>query len=265
LQLKLTLIPVFLCRERWRAKMAWYAYCISEQSNFQQGRVRRPFLIESLKGIQTSPVRGFPCGEFVVIVSEVEHAPALTQQSVMEHAHTVSECFKMATVLPFKFGTVFESDEALRQAVRNNKRTFAESIANLRGKSEMHIKVTVREGAAVAEIMQALPHKAGSEYLAKLREQASRDRERQSRARALTVQVSKLLNPLREEVSCKKVDVGIVLDIAHLIDSKGVEKYQNRYSNALRQFKDVEITLSGPWPPYHFMPGPGKVRTLSNN
>jgi hypothetical protein len=113
--------------------------------------------------------------------------------------------------------------------------------------------------------MAVLPHKAGGEYLTRLKEQASRDRERQSRARALSVQVNKLLNPLQEEVSCKKVDTGIVLDIAHLIDSDGVEKYQSRYSSALRQFKGVEISLSGPWPPYHFMPSPGKVRTVLNN
>ncbi len=247
--------------------MAWYAYCISEQANFQQGRVRRPFLIESLKGVNANPVRGFPCGEFVVIVSEFEHGQPLTQQSAMEHARIVSECFKVATLLPFKFGTIFESDEALRHAVRNNKKTFADSIAKLRGKSEMHIKVTVRVGSSIAEVVSVLPHKAGGEYLTRLKEQANRDRERQSRARALTVQVSKLLNPLQEEVSCKKVDagMGMVLDIAHLIDSAGVEKYQNRYSSALRQFKDVEISLSGPWPPYHFMPSPGKVRTVVNN
>ncbi len=245
--------------------MAWYAYCISEQANFQQGRVRRPFLIESLKGVNASPVRGFPCGEFVVIVSEVEHGQPLDQQSAMQHARIVSECFKVATLLPFKFGTVFESDEALRHAVRNNKKTFADSIAKLRGKSEMHIKVTVRGGSAIAEVLSVLPHKAGGEYLTRLKEQASRDRERQSRARALTVQVSKLLNPLQEEVTCKKVETGIVLDIAHLIDSDCVERYQSRYSNGLRQFKDVEISLSGPWPPYHFMPSPGKVRTVVNN
>jgi len=246
--------------------MAWYAYCISEQANFQQGRVRRPFLIESLKGVDASPVRGFPCGEFVVIVSEIEHGKLLSPHAAMEHARIVSECFKVATLLPFKFGTVFESDDALRQAMRNNKKTFADSIAKLRGKSEMHIKVTARGGSsAIAEVLSVLPHKAGGEYLTRLKEQASRDRERQSRARALSVQVHKLLNPLQEEVSCKKVDTGIVLDIAHLIDSNGVEKYQSRYSNALRQFKDVEISLSGPWPPYHFMPSPGKVRTVANH
>lgn len=245
--------------------MAWYAYCISEQSSFLQGRVRRPFLIESLKGVEGRPVRGFPCGEFVVLVSEVEHGQAMSQQSAVEYARTVAECFKLATVLPFKFGTVFESDDALRLAIRNNKKIFAEAIAKLRGKSEMHIRVTVREGAAVAEVLEVLPHKTGNEYLIKLKEQASRDRERQSKARALSLQVHKLLNPLEEEVTCKKFDAGIVLDIAHLIDSEGVEKYQNKYSSALRQFKGVEISMSGPWPPYHFMPGASKVRTVVNN
>ncbi len=245
--------------------MAWYAYCISEQSSFQQGRVRRPFLIESLKGINRAPVRGFPCGEFVVIVSEMEHGQALSQQSAMEHARVIGECFKVSTLLPFKFGTVFDGDEALRQAIRNNKKTFAESIAHLRGKAEMHIKVTVREGACVAELLELPAHKAGGEYLTRLKEQASRDRERQSRARALSVQVSRLLSPLQEEISCRKNESGMVLDIAHLIESDGVERYQSRYSNALRQFKGVEITLSGPWPPYHFMPEPGKVRTVVNH
>jgi len=245
--------------------MAWYAYCISEQANFQNGRARRPFPIDSLKGINEGTVLGFPCGDFVVIVSEFQSGQSLTQRSAMEHARIVSNCFKVATLLPFKFGTIFESDDALRHAIRNNKKTFAESIARLRGKSEMHIKVIVREGTAIAEVLSALPHKAGSEYLSRLKEKASRDRERQSRARALSMQVSKLLNPLQEEVSCRKVDAGIVLDIAHLIDSEGVAKYQHRYSSALRQFKDVEITLTGPWPPYHFMPSPGKVRTVVNN
>lgn len=244
--------------------MAWYAYCISEQANFQQGRARRPFPIESLHGVNATPVWGFPCGDFVAIVSEIEHGLQLSANLAMEHARLVRECFKMATLLPFKLGTVFESDDALRHAIRNNKKTFADSIDRLRGKSEMHIKVTVHEGQSRAKVV-TMPSKAGGEYLARLREQASRDRERQSRARALSMQVHKLLNPLQEEISCRKVDSGMVLDISHLIHSDGVEKYQRSYSNALRQFKDVELSLTGPWPPYHFMPAPGKVRTVVNN
>ena len=56
---------------------------------------------------------------------------------------------------------------------------------------------------------------------------------------------------------------GMLIDIAHLIDSKSVMKYQNRYSTATKQLKNVELAISGPWPPYHFMPG--KLRSIPNS
>jgi hypothetical protein len=109
-----------------------------------------------------------------------------------------------------------------------------------------------------------LPDTVGGEYLMKLREKAARDRERQTKARALSVQVHKMFNPLEEEVSCKRVNTdGMLIDIAHLIESKSIEKYQNRYSSAAKQLKNCQLTVSGPWPPYHFLPG--KLRTVAGN
>jgi hypothetical protein len=198
-----------------------------------------------------------------VVVSEYDRAAdKLDEKSVLEHARVVSRCFRTATVLPFRFGTIFDTEEALRQAVRANRRTFGLSVAKLRGKAEMRLKLVVRDGSlreAMTDVV--LPDTVGGDYLAKLRVKASRERERQTKARALSVQVHKLFNPLEEEVSCKKVDAdGMLLDIAHLIDSKSIEKYQNRYTTAAKQLKNCELVISGPWPPYHFMPG--KLRTV---
>jgi len=198
--------------------------------------------------------------------SEFDHtAGELDQKSAIEHARVVSSCFRNSTVLPFRFGTIFESDDALRQAVRVNRRAFGLSVAKLRGKSEMHIKLMVRDGSLrEAMIDVILPDTVGGDYLSKLRVKASRERERQTKARALSVQVHKLFNPLEEEVSCKKVaPEGMLIDIAHLIDSKSVEKYQNRYNTAAKQLKNCEVAISGPWPPYHFLPG--KLRTVTGN
>src|SRR5205814_1741820 len=164
-----------------------------------------------------------------------------------------------------RFGTIFDSEEALRQAARADRRTFGLSVAGLKGKAEMHLKLVVRDGSLRAALENViLPDTVGREYLAKLREKASRDRERQTKARALSVQVHKLFNPLEEEVSCKKVNAdGMLLDIAHLIDTKSIEKYQNRYNTAAKQLKNCEIVVTGPWPPYHFLPE--KLRTVAGN
>lgn len=246
--------------------MAWYAYCITEQQAFQGTlRARRPFPITNLKGINNAPVFGYPSGDFAVVVSDHAATGPLDQSAILEHARLVSECFRQGTVLPFRFGTVFNSDDELRRAVRVNRKAFLESVERLRGKSEMHLKLVVKDDAlALAMTDIELPTTAGGEYLKKLREQATRVRERQTRARALSVQVHKLFNPLEAEISCKKMDSGgMLIDIAHLIDSKSVEKYQNRLSIATRQLKDCEVALSGPWPPYHFLPG--KLRTVGHS
>jgi hypothetical protein len=247
--------------------MAWYAYCIAEQPTLTNGtRSRRPALLEGIQGVNGAAVLAYPSGEFNIVVSEYERdGEQFGEKNVLEHARVVSVCFRGGTVLPFRFGTIFDTDDALRQAVRANRKTFGLSVARLRGKAEMHLKLLVRDGSlreAMAEVV--LPDTVGGEYLIKLREKAFKDRERRTKARALSVQVHKLFNPLEEEISCKRVDAdGMLIDIAHLIDSKSIEKYQNRYSSAAKQLKNCELAISGPWPPYHFLPG--KLRTVAGN
>src|SRR5215471_1004594 len=246
--------------------MSWYAYCLTEHRNLNGTRTRRPFVMSGIQGVHNAVVMSYPCGEFAVIVSEFDRAKTtLDENHVLEHARVVSVFFRQGTVLPFRFGTIFDTDDCLRQAVRANRRAFEQSVQRLRGKAEMHIKLVVRDGSLRdAMIDTQLPDTVGREYLAQLRVKASRDRERQTKARALSVQVHKLFNPLEEEISCKKVDSeGMLIDIAHLIDSKSVEKYQNRYNTAAKQLKNCEVAISGPWPPYHFLPG--KLRTVTGN
>src|SRR5437016_9120601 len=246
--------------------MSWYAYCLTEHRKLNGTRTRRPFVLDGIQGVHGATVLSYPSGEFAVVVSEFDRgAGSLDEKHVLEHARVVSVCFRQGTVLPFRFGTVFETDDALRQAVRANRRAFGQSVQRLRGKAEMRIKLVVRDGSLREAMTETqLPDTVGREYLAQLRVKASRDRERQTKARALSVQVHKLFNPLEEEVSCKKVDAeGMLIDIAHLIDSKSVEKYQNRYNTAAKQLKNCQVAISGPWPPYHFLPG--KLRTVAGN
>src|SRR5258708_8485419 len=189
--------------------MAWYAYCITEQQTLANGtRSRRPSLLEGVQGVNGATVLAYPSGEFNIVVSEYARDDAqFGEKNVLEHARVVSVCFRSGTVLPFRFGTIFDSDEALRQAVRTNRRAFGLSVARLRGKAEMHLKVLVKDGslrAAMADVV--LPDTVGGDYLIKLREKASKDRERQTKARGLAAQVHKMFNPLQEEISCKRVN-----------------------------------------------------------
>jgi len=244
--------------------MSWYAYCLTEQRHLPNAtRTRRPFVLEGIQGVNGATILSYPSGEFAVIVREFDRATStLEEKHVLEHARVVSVCFRQGTVLPFRFGTIFDSDDCLRQAVRGNRRAFGASVARLKGKAEMHVKLLVRDGSLRQLQDVIIPDSVGGEYLSKLREKAMADRERQTKAKALSVQVHRLFNPIEEEITCKRVATdGMLIDIAHLIDSKSIEKYQNRYASAAKQLKNCEMSVSGPWPPYHFMPG--KLRTVA--
>ena len=238
--------------------MSWYAYCIAEKQAFPElSRHRRPVPLEQVTGLFGNQIFLFPASDLAVIVSE--HNPEdntpekMGQQAAMDHARVISDCFKLSTVLPFRFNTIFPDDEALRRSVRSNQRHFLANVERLRGKAEMHLKVLV-DDTCPGHANPVLNGHVGKEYLSSLRESASRQRERQTKARALSVQMHRMFSPLDEEVTCRRTDAGkMLLDIAHLIDNKTVERYQNKYSSCQQSMKECRLQLSGPWPPYHFV------------
>ena len=235
--------------------MAWYAYCICERQAFPAiARHRKPVPVESLLGVSGNQVFLYPTSELAVFVSEHNPADPLNQRSGVDHARVIADCFHRSTVLPFRFGTVFNDDESLRKSVRSNQRQFLGNIDKLRGKTEMHLKVFVDDccGRAIEKHLPA--GGAGRGYLSDLRENASRTRDRQTRARAVSYQMHRLFLPLDEEVSCRLTDSGkMVLDIAHLIDRKSVERYQSKFMSTSAQLRECQMQISGPWPPYHFV------------
>jgi hypothetical protein len=235
--------------------MAWYAYCIGEKQAFPElARHRKPVPLEQVHGVSGNQVFLYPASDLAIVVSEHNPAENLNQRSGIDHARVIADCFQHSTVLPFRFGTVFDTDESLRKSVRSNQRQFLSNIEKLRGKTEMHIKILVDDCCAGALIGHLPAEGVGREYLTSLRENATRQRERQTRARAVSFQMRRLFNPLDEEVTCRLTENGkMILDISHLIDRKSVERYQNKFSTTAAAMKECQMQISGPWPPYHFV------------
>lgn len=236
--------------------MAWYAYCIGEKQAFPElARHRKPVPMESVLGVSGNQVFLYPASDLAVIVSEHNPQEKLDQKSGVDHARVIADCFQHSTVLPFRFGTVFNDDESLRKSIRSNQRQFLGNIDKLRGKTEMHLKIFVDDCCCGRDVERHLAaDTVGREYLSNLRENAARTRERQTRARAVSFQMHRLFMPLDEEVSCRLTENGkMVLDISHLIDRKCVERYQNKFATTSATMKECQMQISGPWPPYHFV------------
>jgi len=234
--------------------MAWYAYCIAEKEAFPElAHHRKPVPLDSHSGVLGNQIFLYPASDFAVVVSEHNSEDNLDPKSAVDHARVVADCFKHSTVLPFRFGTVFADDEALRRSVRSNQRQFNANVERLRGKAEMHLKVVLEDGGPNSPKYASSPC-VGKEYLSRLRETATLQRERQTKAKAVFVQVHRMFSPLEEEITCRCTDSGkMLLDISHLIEHGNIERYQNKYSSVGQSMRDCQMMLSGPWPPYHFI------------
>jgi len=210
--------------------------------------------MESVFGVSGNQVFLYPASDLAIIVSEHNPQESFNQRSGVDHARVISDCFQQSTVLPFRFGTVFNDDESLRKSIRSNQRQFQGNIDKLRGKTEMHLKIFVDDCCSKEIERRFGGEGVGREYLSNLRENASRARERQTRARAVSFQMHRLFIPLDEEVSCRLMDNGkMMLNVAHLIDRKCVERYQNKFATTSAMMRECQMQLSGPWPPYHFV------------
>jgi len=246
--------------------MSWYAYCIAERSAFPELlRHRRPMPFAGVTGLFGNQTFLFPASDLAIIVSEhsLEDTARMDPECQRNHARVIADCFEHSTILPFRFGTTFEDDDALRRSIRSNHRHYTANFERLRGKSEMHIKLLVDD--TCPESSKVFTDCVSKTYLSSLRQSASAQRERQSKARALQIQMHRMFLPIAEEVTCKRAGEGkILLDIAHLIDSKCIERYQNKYSSATTAMKDCHMQLSGPWPPYHFVHRHSQAHTSAN-
>ena len=110
--------------------MAWYAYCIGEKQAFPElARHRKPVPMESVHGVSGNQVFLYPASDLAIIVSEHNPSEALSQKAGVDHARVIADCFQHSTVLPFRFGTVFNDDESLRQVPSG--RTSASSCRTL--------------------------------------------------------------------------------------------------------------------------------------
>lgn len=234
--------------------MAWYAYCIAEKEAFPElAHHRKPVPLEAHVGVLGNQIFLYPASDFAVVVSEHNPEDKLEQKSAVDHARVIADCFEQATVLPFRFGTVFQNDDALRRTVRSNQRQFNANVERLRGKSEMHLKVVLEDGGPNSPRYSSQAS-AGKEYLSRLRETATLQRDRQTKAKAVFLQMHRMFSPLEEEITCRHTDKGrMLLDIAHLIERGSEKRYQNKYSSASQKLRDCQMMLSGPWPPYHFV------------
>ena len=83
-------------------------------------------------------------------------------------------------------------------------------------------------------------------------------------AEQLASWLREMFHPLDDQVTCRQLHSReFIIDCAHLIESQQVDAYREICDVASEQVKDCAIRMTGPWPPYHFLPASVRLPAVS--
>ena len=229
--------------------MSFYAYCLLRLNSDEDWPV--------ISGIDEHPVFPLRCGKYAMLLSRINSPFAFTPRSIVEHGQVISKAFEAHTVLPMRFATFFKSEKQIMNLIQENQKELLESFCRLRGKAEMRLKLMLPSNAPEPKATKKPCQPTNQLHI--VPPTVSSDSAMDEKSRVLVQELASKLNdhfrPLEQQTTCRMVQSkDIVLDCAHLIETQKVGSYQRLHHSVSAQMKNCEIRLSGPWPPYHFLP-----------
>lgn len=260
-----------------------YAYCVGERTE----RGVRPVRI-ALRGSAPVPIAVIPYRSIEAMVTEVPlgdfageagrkrlENETWLKAKVLAHEHVVEALMRRsASVIPFKFATVFRSRERLTAMLRSHYTRFQELLRQLHGHSEWGVKLfsdaealarTVgRDDPRLRQLHRAVRGaSAGKAYFLQRefeerRHDAVRERQEQVAQELLT-----MIRPYADTVvsndvlprTCTGRSDEMLGNFALLVAEDRVKALRDalgRWNRAHRQ-RGLEATCTGPWPAYHFV------------
>jgi hypothetical protein len=252
-----------------------WAYCVLRAGD--PDPVGIPGVVEAgVQRVQTEElvalVSRVPAGEFAAepLARNLNDLTWL-ERVARRHEAVLDAALVQSTIVPLRMCTIFESDRGVRDMLEQQRESLAGALAALEGRLEWAVKVLVdRE-----RLMKATrPHAGGHEVAAGdggaylQRRRAERDaREAASRLAADTAQQvharlqdwaidARTHPPQNRELSGHEGEM--VLNAAYLVERERTDELRQIVTELEEHHRELgaRIELTGPWPPYNFVPGP---------
>ena len=176
-----------------------------------------------------------------------------------------------STIVPLRMCTIFESDGGVRDMLEHQRDALGAALAALEGRLEWAVKVLVDrerliEAARPYGVEDETAAGEGGAYLQRrraergARDAASRlagDTAQQVHARLQDWAIdARTRPPQNRELSGHQGEM--VLNAAYLVERERTDELRQIVTELEEHHRElgVRIELTGPWPPYNFVPGP---------
>ncbi|HLJ86776.1 MAG TPA: GvpL/GvpF family gas vesicle protein [Candidatus Angelobacter sp.] len=204
------------------------------------------------------------------IAAVVSHSSAFifdpTRDNALAHEHVIESTMKNFTIIPVSFGTVFRTDDDIREVLKSIDSTLKDVLRQMSGKLEFGLKVTwdrdriieelKREHDEIHRFHQELTRKhLQSTYFARMQLGRMIDK---ALAELAAAYVRDIYDYLRNASVAyrdnKPIGDKMILNAAFLVEKEREANFDIAVNRIAQKFGErLNFKYTGPWPPYNFV------------
>ena len=188
-------------------------------------------------------------GPLAAIVADHDGAPPEPAiEALQEYEQTVRLLMSSGAILPARFGSVLADESTVRALLRRRRRDLLARVRRVRGAVELALRASWLGAARTPVNGSRGGSKSGTSYLRErleLRQSARRVASELDPLSALARSSRRTLSPAPD----------LPVTEAYLVERERVREFVAMVRQLDDRLDDVELTCTGPWPPYSFAEG----------
>jgi hypothetical protein len=220
-----------------------YAYCVVPAG------VAPP---AGLTGVDDAALVVHDADALGVWFSRHEQRPTPDIVRVRQHNAVVSAPFGLGvTPVPFRFGQWLDDEQAIADRIRRHGERWRTRLTELAATCELGIRIRWPRSEPAARDVTG-PARSGRAYL----ERVARNHARKAELRAHADRLGEALRSAAGDLLIReRIDAGgaVTLVVAHLVRTADVAAHATAIDRVRQEHPELEIVLTGPWPPYSFV------------
>jgi len=189
-----------------------------------------------------------------------------TRENALAHEHVIETVMKGQTIIPMSFGTVFRTDDDIREVLKSIYPSLKDVLKQMANKLEFGLKVTWDRDQIIEELKrqhedihrfhQEITRKhLQSTYFARMQLGRMIDKALVERAAEYVREIYEALRPVcvasRDN---KPIGDKMIMNAAFLIHRDKESDFDDAVNKIAQRFGDrLNFKYTGPWPPYNFV------------
>ena len=189
-----------------------------------------------------------------------------TRENALAHEHVIETVMKNHTIIPMSFGTVFRTDNDIREVLKSIYSSLKDVLKQMSGKLEFGLKVNWDRDQIIEELKQQdeeirhfhreiVRKQLQSTYFARMQLGRMIDKAMAERA---TTYVREIFEALRGVCVASRDNQPIgdkmIMNAAFLVDREREAEFDSVVNKIAKKYgKRLKFKYTGPWPPYNFV------------